>query len=441
VAAMIPISTDAPIYHYPIATLVTIALNIFLFVAVCNHAEPSAVAFRAPDGRVFKTEQDLEQEISRFNNDEDAIQEFMDCLIELELGGGWAQFLSVEMGAFKPWQWLTNNFMHAGWLHLIGNMIFLWAFGLIVEGKVGSLVFSLIYLGIGTAYGFLLQLISIAIGWEGHALGASAAIFGLLALCVAWAPANEFTLLWQFGWRFGINDVSILMYGFLFVAKELVFWSVQGFAMSSELLHILGFFVGLPLGLWMVRSGYVDCEGWDLFSYLNGKTGRESKVGRDRIRAREKKAAAKLNAENLEAKLVSKPAELALKLQSQVKQAIDQGEYELAIKIQNRIAASNATVRWNQNDLYRVVQGLLKSREYARAIPLMEVHIESFDEHRFEIQVLLLKIWLHDQRPRKALTYMQGLNPAFLSPEQMQRLKQLASLAKQQISSGVIEIL
>ncbi len=90
--------------------------------------------------------------------------------------------------------------MHDGWIHLIGNLVFLWAFGIVVEGKVGWLVFSAIYLAVGTIYGFILQMGTVIVGMdEGMALGASAAIFGLLAICVAWAPANEFETVWFFG--------------------------------------------------------------------------------------------------------------------------------------------------------------------------------------------------------------------------------------------------
>jgi membrane associated rhomboid family serine protease len=58
--------------------------------------------------------------------------------------------LLLQYGAgLKPWQWMTSIFMHAGIGHLLGNMIFLWAFGLIVEGKIGWLPFTLLYLAIG----------------------------------------------------------------------------------------------------------------------------------------------------------------------------------------------------------------------------------------------------------------------------------------------------
>jgi hypothetical protein len=326
--------------------------------------------------------------------------------------------------------------MHMGWMHLISNMIFLWAFGLIVEGKVGWMAFSSIYLVIGTLYGLFLQVSSWVVGWDGFALGASAAIFGLLAMCIAWAPANEFTLLW----RFGMFDVTVLMYGFFFVAKELCVFIVAGFQMSSELLHMLGFAVGLPVGLWMVRTGYVDCEGWDLFSYLSGKTGTDSTVGQDKIREREKKANVKQEEAYRKANLLVDPVESAKKLQTQVEHAIAEGDLDLAIKIQNRISVSQPSVTWKQVDLFRVIQGMLKAKRFADAEPLMEQHIELFDDNRFSIQVLLIKIWLQDQRPRRSLRYMQGLNLAFFSPEQTQQIHQLAAHAKKQIAAGVIEI-
>ncbi len=48
-----------------------------------------------------------------------------------------------------PVQWVTNNFLHGRIFHLVGNMIFLWGFGLVVEGKLGWWRFLLVYMGIG----------------------------------------------------------------------------------------------------------------------------------------------------------------------------------------------------------------------------------------------------------------------------------------------------
>ncbi len=52
-------------------------------------------------------------------------------------------------------------------------------------------------------------------------------------------------------------------------------------------------------------------------------------------------------------------------------------------------------------------------------------------------QLKLLKLWLHEQRPRHALRYMRGLNPAFLEDTEKSELKKLAEYAQKQIQSGI----
>jgi hypothetical protein len=47
---------------------------------------------------------------------------------------------------------------------------------------------------------------------------------------------------------------------------QLLFVVLGGFSMGSALLHLIGAAAGLPLGVLMLRRGWVDCEGWDWFS-------------------------------------------------------------------------------------------------------------------------------------------------------------------------------
>jgi membrane associated rhomboid family serine protease len=73
---------------------------------------------------------------------------------------------------------LTSMFLHGGWLHLIGNMWFLWIFGDNVEGYLGHLRFLLFYLFCGLAAG----LIHVAFNLSSTlpTVGASGAIAGVL---------------------------------------------------------------------------------------------------------------------------------------------------------------------------------------------------------------------------------------------------------------------
>src|ERR1051325_259739 len=52
-------------------------------------------------------------------------------------------------GDTKPITYLTANFLHGGWLHLIGNMWFLWLAGFVLEDVWGRVAYALVYLASG----------------------------------------------------------------------------------------------------------------------------------------------------------------------------------------------------------------------------------------------------------------------------------------------------
>src|SRR5579863_1397709 len=73
---------------------------------------------------------------------------------------------------------VTSMFLHGGWIHLIGNMWFLWIFGANVEDRMGSLKFAVFYLLCGIASAVLQVVVSY--GSPVPTLGASGAIAGVM---------------------------------------------------------------------------------------------------------------------------------------------------------------------------------------------------------------------------------------------------------------------
>lgn len=418
---MIPLSTDAPIYHYPVVTVSMIVLNTVCFVAFCLNADSDNVEYFDDQGDPISAEEVEREFVTRFANNPDAAREFLESIEARETESGAIHWLSLQFGRIRPWQWLTNNFMHADWGHLIGNMFFLWAFGLVVEGKVGSLAFLAIYLGIGTVYGMLLQVGSYFFIDTGIALGASAAIFGLLALCVVWAPANEFSCIIFYS----VRDISILVFAGFFVAKELFFLFASGFSMSSNLLHVLGFVVGFPLGVFLLHTGRVDCEGWDLFSYFEGNTGNSSRYLMSRRKAKRRKSSDTSPTATNRSK---SPAVSAEKLQDQVGEAINNRQFELAVRLQNQLMKSHSGLAWRQPDLYRIVDGLLRERKYDVAIPLMRTYLQTFTEKRFAVEIALMKIWMARRQTHEALQLLNTIDAQALSSAERQQLEKMRAL-------------
>lgn len=81
-------------------------------------------------------------------------------------------------GRLHPSSVLTSMFLHGGWMHLIGNMWFLWVFGSRVEDTLGALKYLAYYLLCGVAAAFVHLLFNV--GSLVPTLGASGAIAGVM---------------------------------------------------------------------------------------------------------------------------------------------------------------------------------------------------------------------------------------------------------------------
>jgi membrane associated rhomboid family serine protease len=144
---------------------------------------------------------------------------------------------------------LTSMFMHGGWLHLGGNMLFLWIFGDNVEHRVGKIQYLLFYLLAGVI-GSLAQIL-IQPDSTVPSLGASGAISGVLGAYLVLFPQNRVTVIL---FRFLTQVPAIVAIG-----MWAVFQFINGFgsiATTEEtaggvayMAHIGGFIVGVLAGL------------------------------------------------------------------------------------------------------------------------------------------------------------------------------------------------
>jgi membrane associated rhomboid family serine protease len=99
--------------------------------------------------------------------------------------------------------WLTSMFMHGSWLHIIGNMLFLWIFGNNVEDAMGRVRFLVFYLLSGFAAIAAQTVVTLAVGTNADAavptLGASGAVSGVLGAYLVLLPtASVLTLIFFF---------------------------------------------------------------------------------------------------------------------------------------------------------------------------------------------------------------------------------------------------
>lgn len=172
----------------------------------------------------------------------------------IELSGGdafimkWAfvpsRFLANPSGDFLTL--FTSMFMHAGWVHLGGNMLYLWIFGDNVEDRFGHIIFVIFYLLCGLAATF--AQLAFSTGSNVPNLGASGAIAGVLGAYILLFPQGKVRVLQ--GQR--VIQVSALIVIGLWIVLQF-FSGIGSIATSAQtggvayIAHIGGFVVGFGL--------------------------------------------------------------------------------------------------------------------------------------------------------------------------------------------------
>ena len=177
-------------------------------------------------------------------------------LYELQLSRPELQLLAQLFGvvpAYFAWPTLfTSMFIHEGWLHVFGNMLYLWIFGDNVEDRLGHAGYLLFYLGCGAAAA--LGQLSVSAGSTIPMIGASGAIAGVMgAYFVLYPQSRVLTVVFLVFFMDMIEIPAIFFLGVWFV-KEL-FNGVGSLGAQSVnggvafWAHIAGFAAGALTGL------------------------------------------------------------------------------------------------------------------------------------------------------------------------------------------------
>jgi len=177
---------------------------------------------------------------------------------ELLAAWGAGQFLSQETATL-----ITSQFLHGGWLHLLGNLLYLWIFGNNIEDRLGRVLFVLFYLGGGVVAG----LTQTAIDPDSTIplIGASGAIAATLGAYFVLFPGARITTLVFLGFFYQLIEVpAIIVLGFWFLLQLLDGIGSLGMEAGAGVAFFahIGGFVGGALVAWLlIVSGRVPARG------------------------------------------------------------------------------------------------------------------------------------------------------------------------------------
>jgi membrane associated rhomboid family serine protease len=211
---MIPLRDDQPTYSFPVVNILIIALNALVFIG-------------------WQLKFGLEASVQR------------------------AGFLPIEYTEHIPGAWthvFTSMFMHGGWMHIIGNMWFLWIFGDNIEDICGHFRYLIFYLLCGVAATLAFALISPRS--DIPLVGASGAISGVLGAYLLHYPrARVLSLVWL-GIFTRLMEIPAWVFLLVWIGFQ-VFFQVRDSASRGGVAygaHIGGFIAGMGLIIFFERS-------------------------------------------------------------------------------------------------------------------------------------------------------------------------------------------
>ncbi|NPA58148.1 MAG: rhomboid family intramembrane serine protease [Aquificae bacterium] len=202
---MIPIKDNIPTKSFPILTILIIIINVAVFMY-----------------EVSLPRHELEAFIHRYG------------------------LLPVDILHFRFDKIITSMFLHGGFAHLFGNMLFLWIFGNNVEDALGKVKFIIFYILSGTGAALTQSLISLAAGNPYiPMIGASGAISGILAAYIKLYPeAKVLTVIPPFFFMVFVLPAWFFIGYWFFIQVLFAMITPPGVGGVAWYAHIGGFITG-----------------------------------------------------------------------------------------------------------------------------------------------------------------------------------------------------
>jgi membrane associated rhomboid family serine protease len=222
---VLPFRTDNPTERFPIVTSLLIVINVMVYLYELQLAQAG--------------------ELSRSFRDW--------AIVPLDVGGGFSLEIMLDF--------VRSMFLHGGWAHLLGNMLYLYIFGKNIEDTLGEIVYLFFYLFCGVIAG--LSHVVIAPNSPIPLVGASGAIAGMLGAYLLLFPGARVRV---FVWVIVFFRVLKPRAGFVLIAWFLLqvfegYSSLGGAERAgggiAYAAHVGGFLAGLFVVWLMVRTRHL----------------------------------------------------------------------------------------------------------------------------------------------------------------------------------------
>lgn len=285
------------------------------------------------------------------------------------------------------YQFITYQFLHADWMHIIGNMAFLYVFGGNLEDRLGKVA----YLGFYLAGGVLAAL--------GHALvepspvlGASGAVAAVTGAYLVFFPRVQVTMFFWFIFYVDYFEISSLVL-ILFQIGTNVVYHFLGIGQVAYLAHLVGYAFGFGVAMVMLWVGLAPREPYDLLALLEHRRRRRqfarlTKGGMAPWMAQAPNVAGVSNASG-GAELTPAQRQV-LELRGQISRALREQNLGHAADLYGVLLEADAKAVLGQQEQLDVANALMSQGRYDQAAKAYELMLEVHGRYTQREQVELI---------------------------------------------------
>jgi len=176
----------------------------------------------------------------------------------------WAEQFELVSNRPELWQFLTYAFLHGGYMHIIGNMFFLYIFGNNVNDRLGHLCYICFYLAGAVFSGIGHALLNSAS--DVPTLGASGAVAAVTGAYLVLFPQTLITVLY---WFFFIGTIEVPALYFIGIKLILIDNVIVAYTPNVAYdAHISGYAFGILATIGMLATGLLAGSSFDLWAML-----------------------------------------------------------------------------------------------------------------------------------------------------------------------------
>ncbi|MCH8119109.1 MAG: rhomboid family intramembrane serine protease [Planctomycetes bacterium] len=326
--------------------------------------------------------------------------------------------------AVRPqlWQFVSYAFLHAGFIHIIGNMFFLYLFGNNVNDKLGHIGYLCFYLA-GAVFSGIGHTV---LHSSSHipTLGASGAVAAVTGAYLVLFPKTLVTILY---WFFFIGTMEVPALYFIAFKMILIDNVIARYTPQVAYdAHLSGYAFGIAAMLAMLAAGLTSTSNFDLWAMI--KRGNRRRQYRDAVssgydpftgRAGTKQIKAKSPAEQQKDE---KTQELRNEISNRMLERNLPAAAEVYLKLMNH-DSEQLLPRQNLLDIANKLAGDNKHTESAQAYEQFLTHYRTY-EYAEQVELMLGILYCrYLNQPKQAIKYLEAAAKKLTDPGQLKMCK------------------